>query len=200
MGIPTHGPDCRSLTYPLTCRHCGKSIFFFTCNHGAKTFFENLGWPWRKHNCRSPEVIIANVDLSIEEDYIRLVNENAKRRREQEKKSHIQALKPGSGELVNEFGIIREIVDQVDIYKKFRIPPSTMANASLGELIKQTHVQVTMHTGDITQQLRSYTFFVAKKVWDRYGSIRGDLLAFSLQGRQLLTGESYWYCTQIEPL
>lgn len=201
MPVPTHGPNCRSLTYPLICRYCGKKIFYFTCNHGSKVFFENLGWPWRIHDCQSPENIIAEVAFTIEEDYIRLITENARLRREREDRLPITAYRPRDGEVVRELGIVREIIDNINVFKKFKIDAgSPMAAAFIGSLANHPHVQVTIHAGDLTQQLHSYTFLLKKRDWDRYGPIRGDLLDFTLEGRQLPTGDLYWYCTEIEQL
>lgn len=50
-GIPSHGPGCRTQTHPIDCPDCGADIYFFSCNHGTKMFFDALGYPWPEHVC-----------------------------------------------------------------------------------------------------------------------------------------------------
>ena len=50
----THGTWCNTKTFPLKCRYCGGSIFFFQCDHESRVLFDALGWPWPLHDCLSP--------------------------------------------------------------------------------------------------------------------------------------------------
>lgn len=47
----THGPWCNTRTYPTTCRQCKASVYFFSCTHGSRVFFDNLGGSWPIHRC-----------------------------------------------------------------------------------------------------------------------------------------------------
>ena len=40
---------CNAKTIPMTCKFCGEEVFYFSCDHGAKVFFEELGPPWTRH-------------------------------------------------------------------------------------------------------------------------------------------------------
>ena len=51
MGFTHGGRNCRTKTYPMKCQYCGQSVFFFSCTHGSKIFFDALGSPWPQHNC-----------------------------------------------------------------------------------------------------------------------------------------------------
>lgn len=51
MSIPTHGPDCHTTTYPVTCRSCGQSIFVLQCTCGSAVLLNSIGWPWPHHEC-----------------------------------------------------------------------------------------------------------------------------------------------------
>ena len=48
-----HGADCKTRTFPLDCRHCGRGIFFFTCECGSRVLFDELGGVWPIHDCLS---------------------------------------------------------------------------------------------------------------------------------------------------
>ena len=38
-------------TYPTRCKYCQKRVFYFSCDHGSKVFFDKLGHPWPVHRC-----------------------------------------------------------------------------------------------------------------------------------------------------
>lgn len=46
---------CVPLTYPTICPVCDADIFFHTNGNGDVVFFDELGWPWPKHECLSTE-------------------------------------------------------------------------------------------------------------------------------------------------
>ena len=55
MHRASHGPHiCASTTYPTTCPRCRQDVFYFSCSHGSKVFFDYLGEDWHEHNCRRP--------------------------------------------------------------------------------------------------------------------------------------------------
>ncbi|MDE2637747.1 MAG: hypothetical protein OXI30_15400 [Chloroflexota bacterium] len=43
---------CNSKTIPITCKHCGDRIFWYSCDCGSSVLFDELGPPWPKHRCR----------------------------------------------------------------------------------------------------------------------------------------------------
>lgn len=47
-----HGYLCNAKTFPLNCRYCDMRIFYFSCDHESKVFFEDLGPPWTIHTCQ----------------------------------------------------------------------------------------------------------------------------------------------------
>lgn len=53
MAIPTHGPSCRTWTYPTACWECGEAIQILQCTCGSVVLLEAMGWPWPRHDCRS---------------------------------------------------------------------------------------------------------------------------------------------------
>ena len=42
---------CHTKTFPLQCRFCGEQIYYFSCVHQSRVFFDELGWPWPIHRC-----------------------------------------------------------------------------------------------------------------------------------------------------
>lgn len=49
--VVVHGEWCGTRTWPTHCSSCSGEVFFFTCEHGSKVFFDELGPPWPIHNC-----------------------------------------------------------------------------------------------------------------------------------------------------
>nr|MBP6739041.1 hypothetical protein [Leptospiraceae bacterium] len=52
MSVPTHSSSCRSKAFPIICKGCGVTVFYFTCSCGSKVFFDSLGYPWTEHICQ----------------------------------------------------------------------------------------------------------------------------------------------------
>jgi len=38
-------------TIPITCKFCGKKVFYHTNEYGSKVFFDELGGTWPIHEC-----------------------------------------------------------------------------------------------------------------------------------------------------
>lgn len=51
-GVPSHGPQCDTRTYPTRCRYCETAVFFFQCSCGSRMLFDDLGEPWPRHDCK----------------------------------------------------------------------------------------------------------------------------------------------------
>ena len=46
-----HGDWCNTKTRPTRCKYCQGDVFYFSCDHGCKVFFDELGDPWPRHYC-----------------------------------------------------------------------------------------------------------------------------------------------------
>lgn len=53
-----HGKHCNSRSWETSCKYCGLKIFYFTCDHGIKVFFDKRGKPWPVHNCRKFKLVL----------------------------------------------------------------------------------------------------------------------------------------------
>lgn len=51
MAIPTHGPFCQTLLYPVNCRDCGAPIRVLQCTCGSAVLFDTAAPHWDKHDC-----------------------------------------------------------------------------------------------------------------------------------------------------
>lgn len=198
-GEPTHGWWCNARTYPTRCKYCKEEVFYFSCDCGSKVFFDDLGWPWPIHNCMDVDQIVEQVRIDIQEDYAQGIAEREKRRRERTWEAPIKAQQPREGERVEDIGIVREILEKVDVFKKFNLPADSIWSTKLlGELGSNDFMQVTVHVNDLSgTAMNCYTFLVRQKLWDRLGAVRGDLLSFELVGRSVPGGQVYWLCAGI---
>jgi hypothetical protein len=101
----------------------------------------------------------------------------------------IEALHPREDESVDDIGIVREILEKLDVFKKFELPADSIWSAKLlGELGSNDLSGTVAHC---------YTFLVKQKLWNRLGATRGDLLSFSLIGKSIPGGQVYWLCKGI---
>jgi len=49
------------------CPVCGEAVFFYQSRHGGRVFFDDVGWPWPKHECTDrgrPKIKTATVQTS----------------------------------------------------------------------------------------------------------------------------------------
>ena len=46
-----HGSWCRLNAYWTDCPDCGQEVFYWSCTHGSKVFFDELGGDWPQHEC-----------------------------------------------------------------------------------------------------------------------------------------------------
>lgn len=44
--------DVSSKTFEVECKYCGQKIFYYENKYGSKVFFNCLGNPWEKHECK----------------------------------------------------------------------------------------------------------------------------------------------------
>ena len=193
---PTHGWWCNARTFPTRCRYCGAKVFYFSCDCGSKVFFDSLGYPWPVHECG---VRIFERPLIIEEEYARRIEEKQERRR-RGWVPPIRARGPQSGEIVEEFGVIREIVQKVDVFGKFDIlPDSPLGAALLGDLINGDWMQATIHVDDLGgEEILSYTVLIKTEIWEEAAFQRGSLVYFVAEGREILGRQPYWLCTSMQ--
>ena len=195
MSYGPHGYGCNSKTYPIICKYCKQKVYFFSCDHGSRVFFDELGKPWPKHDCaqRHMEVIsIPEITSDYEQDIIRGKEEY------QQKQQNIVRVNASSDRDLVESGIIRELVTHIDILKKFRIEDTRNWRRTLKRLLDEPMVQITIHTGAIGDNVnRSFTFLVRKKIFKQKALAKGDFIECELIGYQIPGRETIWICEHL---
>ena len=187
-GVPSHGPWCATRTFGTKCPDCDAAVFYFTCNHGSRVFFDALGWPWPEHRHRwqsfeqqrdsalraigkraterylAQQMMIGTVDNRYGRRIARAYRETAERSGTPHRAPR-ETLRedPYAGVKTVEVGVVRALILEVDVYAKLGTPATNIAAAALGELGAGAYAQVTVHTGALGERDDySYTFFVGR--------------------------------------
>jgi hypothetical protein len=213
-----HGPEiCATRTWPTQCRYCGEKIFIFTCEHDCCVLFEDLGPPWPKHSCQGTieplifvrvigkdGAIVAQVAtdphitftrqqevfFDIEEDVLRTLKARAQRV-ESHPITKRHALK---GDAVDARGVVRELLGNIDVYKRLSLPRTTVAATFLRDLGRSSVSQVTVHTGSLEEaKWTSYTFFVPSAALATAGVRVGSLVDAALEALHVPGYSTVWY-------
>lgn len=222
-----HGEWCGTKTYPTTCRTCSADVFYFSCGHGSKVFFDELGAPWRIHDCEEareeawarglkrftdangdtvvelkPRIrVIKSLDkpasFGIEQDVIASAR-TAKRKKAQ---YPIVPIEPERELSESHEGILREVRPSADPMKAFSLPDTVPGRASLGSIGKQPVGKITVHvpypTEDYTE---SFTSWIPAKLLQDRRVKRGVTVAVKFKSI-LIVGRDYtWFCDSFEVL
>lgn len=226
--MTVHGRWCNTRTFPLNCRYCGEEVFYFSCDHESKVFFDDLGPPWPQHNCGRTETPVDNRPStipsipginwirggqarsnllpglvrgtdSIDQEIVRRVV-----RESQNKNREIVRIEPlGSTPEV----IIGKVQDRVepDLPKRYGIDRNSIGYGELANKIGDADpIQFTVLVDDLASDPEaidylSYTFLCAKDLVDR-NIRRGALVAVDLEQAQPLGIGPFWLARAIERL
>ena len=188
-GMASHGPWCVIGIWEMVHRPCRQLVYYYTCTHGSKVFFDEKGGDWEKHDCT--QAIISRVWLDIDREYARRLE---RRNRPREWQAPIQRRTPENGLPAEDLGVVREIHD-VDVYRHFHVESERgLAHAFLGPLAPNDFVQVTVHAALNATPRQSYTFLIRREGWRAIGAGVGDLIAFKLEGHSIPGKSAYWLC------
>lgn len=163
-----HGEWCGAKTWPTSCPSCSGRVFYFSCSHGSKVFFDELGSPWPIHDCDEswarglrrftddngdtvvelkPGVTITRsfakpASFKVEQSVISKALP-AKRKKAQDP---IVPIEPERELSESHIGILREIRPCADPVKAFSMADTAMGRASLGSIGKQEMGKITVHS------------------------------------------------------
>lgn len=224
-----HGEWCGAETFPLTCRYCGRSVFFFRCRCGSKVFFEELGPSWPKHHCDehleakglspltgssptshlSREVIGAQAimrpeehdyPVEIEPAYAAKIRRNLEA--ERRGKRELLRMDPPPGKAHQDTGRIQDLAPEVDVFKQARYPKdSPIAFAMLGSLAKEPMARVVLVVDDPDQDdLESYSCYIPQRLMKKTGIICGDVVHFKIEPVEVPNWARVWLCVELEPM
>lgn len=198
--IPSHGKWCNACTYPTTCKICGAHVFYFTCNCGCKVFFDKLGPPWPVHACLKVDI---SKYFSIEPETLLNISIHRKKRKGKGKAylGNIVSIFPRD-ESITEIGIVREISKDINLLKKFSAKEKSLGQQLLKGIMKTKPYQITIHSDNLCDDIvKSYTFFIDRKLFLKHSLVIGDLVEFKICGFEgLAHHQAFWQCNEISRL
>lgn len=210
---PSHGPECNARTFPITCKYCKMQVFYFSCDHGSQVFFEELGAPWKRHQCVERSIAILGPERIKQEIANRMMmpkmtsgyEHKVKKAIEERRRNpkvigpEIQKQDPYMGLKAEEWGIIRELILNINIFKKLNVEDTPLWRRSLDKLVSEAQVQITIHTGALgDNENSSFTFFVKQKVIKQKALTIGDFIKCNLRGISIPGHQPVWICDRLK--
>ena len=222
-----HGWWCNSKTYPLTCKHCGDEIFYFSCDCGSSVLFAALGPPWPLHRCAAsaPKPTLSRlgedlsgslirylsaenaadlsrlIDNNIEHEYRDAITEAAKHEKNRPKRTTwITKQEPYHNCVTTERGTVTDLIQNANISKKAGVTGTAMGIAMLGKYAEAPLTQLTIHTmalAEAESENFSFTFFVEESVIDQSHICKGCLVEAKLRGIVVSSSHPIWVCEEI---
>ena len=222
-GMPTHGPWCGTRTYPTTCRWCHQSVYFFSCSHGSKVFFDELGGAWPIHSCNAASAVLGQpingpgdlLRLDIDKTYAALIMQAAMQLHwsshptipSQVQRAMVIPKAPPNrdvrrripaqaGDWASGLGVLRVILTDVDVLKKVGLPPSSTLGAALLKPFRGKPMsQVTIEVRDMASTGgESFTIFVPSSVLAAGRFGVGQVVYFQADGVGVPAREAFWTC------
>ena len=98
-------------------------------------------------------------------------------------------------------GIIKEVIDNIDLFKIFKIPKNSSIGANLIKEFKdETYKQITIHTINLENNNKdSYTILISNKIIKTNKIRKNDNVIIDILGIKIL-GINKWKCLSIEKL
>lgn len=217
-GTASHGPWCNSRTIPMRCRYCKDQVFYFTCDHGSKVFFDSLGWPWPEHHCpgylasvygtvtiepalaaRMIEPGYSTRGIAIERKYAEQVRQQSERDRQAHRER--VDMEPPRNSSLKDIGQIEDISNVVNVFKRFAVDPANLLGvALLGPLAKEPIQRIVIVVNDPDQEdLSCYKCYIAGSLLRNSGATRGDIIHFTIRSIDTVGADRVWYCDSLEP-
>jgi hypothetical protein len=211
---PSHGWWCNSRTIPMRCRYCKDQVFYFTCDHGSKVFFDSLGWPWPEHHCPGYLASVYGVETielalaarmmepgyttrgkMVEREYAEQVRQQSQRDR-QARRELVDMEPPHRNSSHKDIGQIEDISNVVNVFKRFDVDPENpLGVALLGPLAKEPIQRIVIIVNDPDQQdLSCYKCYVAGSLLRKTGAMRGDVVHFAIRSIDTIGADRIWYC------
>lgn len=212
VAASSHGYWCNSRTFRIRCRYCDHQVFYFSCACGSKVFFDELGEPWPRHECEqlrweragagpafAQSVAAGLITFRLEPEYARRVEDAARPSASRRQRSRETLRQDPYVHLqTTEMGVVREILQAVDVYRKFRLERTQIAAAMLGELAAEEFGQITIHTSDLGgDDDSSFTALIPIRRLRAAGIRNEDLASCTLRGAAGYE-VAVWVCDEIE--
>jgi hypothetical protein len=215
MPVPTHRADCKTIIYQTKCWDCGKPVWYFACSCGSLVLFNAKDPPWPQHK---DTCSIYWIKQFIQEGRSiagirRIINEEARRlgKRVPIEVEQLLTRYEGGKEIVVDVlpteepilitGSIKKL-DSVNFYKRFGFLVNPITTAVLGELAKESHVEITLQEAGPTSTgvVRRCTFYSPQRFIDPQKHRVGKTIIASLIFRDIVGGDNqaFWFAQKLE--
>ena len=221
-----HGVYCKTITFPLKCKYCQQQIFFFSCDCGSRVLFDELGPPWPRHDCGTPNhnpapyqpssigslsgvnVYRRGHDSSgllpglqsaadfIAPDVVKRVKESQNMARDT---MSIEPIGSTNAEII---GIVREI-SRPNLARRHGLDRNSVGFSELAKIIGDPDpVQITVQVDELPNDpdaidYSGYTFLSPRNLNTR-GITKGAVISASLTPQETLNGIKFWLGQKIE--
>lgn len=209
----SHGPWCSATTWPTKCSSCRTPIFFFSCRHGCKVLFDELGHPWPIHDCeaswestleRSVDAegrikvrLSPNIVIIRPPDSFSLLDVGQPRNANGNVGDPIVAVEPRRNQEVQLAGILRELLLVVDPARSLGLGHPSVARKRLGVLGVEPMSQITVHApGEPGDGLESYTAWVSRRLVGRVD--KGDAVSAKMTAVLVPPKTYIWHCVNLD--
>lgn len=216
-----HGERCGAKTWPTSCPSCSERVFYFSCGHGSKVFFDELGYPWPVHDCDESwarglsrftddngdtvvelksgitvtRVFSKPASFTVEQSVI----SKAQPAEREKAPDHIVSIEPDRELSEPHIGILREIRLSVDPVRAFSMADTAMGRASLRSIGKQQMGKITVHVPYPTENyIESFTSWIPTKLLRERRIRRGATVALDLKRIQIVGRGYTWFCDSLE--
>lgn len=210
-----HGTGyCSTQAFPLKCRYCGGSVFFFRCSCGSRVLFDELGPPWPVHDCGGSGSNAGGGTFGLSPDTAsQVVRAYAARKGLPVPRmawepdgptpppAHpppIVRVDPVKGVRLRIVGVVREVSPAVPLNRRFGVRAGSLLDRQLQRHLPAAAMQVTVHEEALeAEQLSSYTFLAPTGLGVASGLARGEFVEVELRGVVLTGVASVWLATAV---
>lgn len=214
MPVPNHGPECRTTTYPTTCRDCGQEVYVMKCTCGSCVLFDELGEPWTLHEESCPGAAARELiaDGWTPRDIRDLIQREARTRgieaghhgsvhvgapaSRSRRREPVEVPPDGLAEVSGRILSLRACRDML---VRLNVKPTAMARAFMGKLADRAYTEVLLESdqcGPDEQQTR-YRFFVEYDTLDAEVVAIGVSLSASLVARSVPGQGPIWLARSV---
>lgn len=217
MSVPTHISSCRSKAFPIICKGCGVTVFYFTCSCGSKVFFDSLGYPWTEHICQDLKdemELVAGInefkqkynssDYEIR-DFLRQHSEKTGKVISKEK-SDLLNRKLGRINIKNKYleppfdknvqgieGTVSIINKDINFANLFKIDPSNVfGKAFLGNFLKEKYSEIRIRSVNNENKFFEYKIYIPTNMIQKEGIRQNDNVIVRLSIYEAKTGIKIW--------
>jgi len=197
----------------MTCRFCGERVYYFTCDHNCRVFFDDLGPPWPVHNCTERWIAELGPDTFGQLMAWRMMEPGvsigagiaAEHGRALQSSARSQAAceplpcAPRPNDAIEEVGEVIEVCQSVNMARQLGIQDDTPLGASLlATFGRQEFGRITIRSGSLEEgESWTFTFYIGRDILAKRSVVRGDLVSCKLRARGIPGLPYVWVCDEL---